>query len=80
MATNQTDNPRLAELAKSLDCMTVDDLCALAKITPITAQNWRKSGRGPGYTLIGNNYLYPRSAVAEFISTNVHSRKAGEVS
>jgi hypothetical protein len=66
---------RVANLAQSLDCMTEDDLIALADITPITAEAWRKRGKGPAYVLIGNRYLYPRTAVAQFVQDNVRERR-----
>lgn len=67
---------RVTALAQSLDCIPEPDFCLLADITKTTAENWRKRGKGPAYVLIGNRYLYPRTAVAEFIQRNVRERCA----
>ena len=67
---------RIRALAQSLDCIAEPDLCLLADITPKTAESWRKRGSGPAYVLIGNRYLYPRQAVAEFVSSNLRERRA----
>ena len=67
---------RVTALAQSLDCIPEPDFCLLADITKTTAENWRKRGKGPAYVLIGNRYLYPRQAVAEYIRSNVRERRA----
>jgi hypothetical protein len=70
-----TPEEQVSALARSLDCIAEHDLCLLAKITPLTAESWRKRGKGPAYVLIGNRYLYPRQAVAEFVQSNVRERR-----
>lgn len=70
------EQERIRLLAQSLDCISETDFCLLAGITPSTAENWRKRGKGPAYSLIGNSYLYPRAAVAEFVRDNVRERRA----
>lgn len=74
--TSTTDQERVSALAQSLDCLAEPDLCLLANISPATAESWRKRGKGPAYVLIGNRYLYPRQAVAEFVASNVRERRA----
>lgn len=69
------EQERIRALAQSLDCIPEPDFCLLADITPITAENWRKRGKGPSYVLIGNRYLYPRAAVSEFVQANVRERR-----
>lgn len=78
MSTEHTDEQtaRINALAQSLDCIPEPDLCLLAGITESTAENWRKRGTGPAYVLMGNRYLYPRQAVAEYIQANVRERRA----
>lgn len=66
---------RLSQLADSLDCLTEPDLLLLTDATAATLENWRKRGKGPAYVLIGNRYLYPRKAVAEFVQDNVRERR-----
>lgn len=66
---------RVRELAHSLDCIPEEDLCTLGKIAPATAEGWRKRGKGPSYILIGNRFLYPRKAVADFLQTLVRERR-----
>lgn len=70
-----TEQDRLSALAHSVDCLAEPDFCLLAGITPNTAENWRKRGKGPAYVLIGTRYLYPRQAVAEFVAGNVRTRR-----
>lgn len=62
---------RIRALADSLDCFTEDDLLLLAGITHGTASAWRKRGTGPAYVLVGNRYLYPRTALREFLAGQV---------
>ena len=62
---------RLRNMADGLDCLTEHDLVLLAGITASTAESWRKRGTGPSYVLIGNRYLYPRKAVAEYMQERV---------
>jgi hypothetical protein len=73
---NTSADDRVRQLAQSLDCLTEDDLVLLADITPCTAENWRKRGKGPSYILIGNRVLYPRAAVADHLQTLVRERSA----
>lgn len=76
-ATSDTNGQqeRICQLAAAVDCMSEEDLCLLAGITPKTAETWRKRGRGPDYVLIGNRYLYPRQAVADFVAANRRERR-----
>lgn len=69
------ETDRIRSLAQSVDCIAEPDFCLLANITPNTAENWRKRGKGPAYVLIGNRYLYPRQAVADFVASNVRERR-----
>ena len=66
---------RFRALAESLGCLTEEDLCILADVTPCTAEAWRKRGKGPAYVLIGKRYLYPRPAFAEYLQTQVRERQ-----
>lgn len=70
----QTD--RLRYLADSLDCLTEEDLILLTRTTPGTVMAWRKRGKGPVYILVGNRFLYPRQAVAEFLTNSTRQRTA----
>jgi hypothetical protein len=67
---------RLSQLADSLDCLTEPDLLLLTDASPSTLESWRKRGKGPAYVLVGNRYLYPRKAVAEFVHSNLRERRA----
>lgn len=76
MDSNTThEQERVRDLAQSLDCMTEQDLNLLTDTTPGTTESWRKRGKGPAYVLVGNRYLYPRKAVAEFVHSNVRERR-----
>lgn len=75
MATTKDDHA-VAELARSLDCLTERDLCTLAKATPATVEAWRKRHTGPDYVLIGNTFLYPRTSLAEFLQTRVRKMRS----
>lgn len=77
-AINQADGQlaRLIELAEKLDCMTETDLMLLGKLSHSTVEAWRKRGQGPAYILLGNRYLYPRKAVAEYLDSITRTRKA----
>lgn len=69
------EQDRVRDLAQSLDCMTEEDLCLLTATTPGTTESWRKRGKGPAYVLVGNRYLYPRKAVADFVHSNLRERR-----
>lgn len=70
------EQDRIRTLAQSVDCITEADLNLLTGTTPGTTESWRKRGKGPAYVLIGNRYLYPRTAVADFVLANVRKRDA----
>ena len=70
------EQERIRLLAQSLDCISESDFCLLAGITACTAENWRKRGKGPAYSLIGNTFPSPRAAVADFVRDNVRERRA----
>jgi hypothetical protein len=61
-------------LARSLDCLTEEELTVLAKAEPGTVKAWRQRGKGPNYILFGNRFLYPRSAVQEHLQTLIRER------
>lgn len=65
------DDRTVAELARSLDCFTEADLCALAGVAPSTVEAWRKRHTGPDYALIGSAFLYPRESLKEFLQARV---------
>lgn len=75
-ASIERDPGRLRALADSLDCLTEEDFCLLADISPTTCDNWRRRGTGPSYILIGNRYLYPRKAVATHLHGLIRQRNA----
>jgi len=62
------------ELANALDCAIEEDLEVLAGITPGTSLSWRKRGVGPPYAMLGNEPLYPRKQLAEFVLRRVRER------
>jgi hypothetical protein len=72
-----TEQSRLNDLAKSLDCLTEQDLCTLTGIAPATAEGWRKRRKGPAYILAGNRYLYPRKCVSRWLE--LHTRESSSV-
>lgn len=75
MHTESTPTPERAHaLAESLDYLTEQDLCALCRITPSTAESWRKRRKGPAYVVAGNSVLYPRVKVREFLDSQVRER------
>jgi hypothetical protein len=73
-APARDEDAQLRELAHKLDCFTEADLLLLAKVTPVTAESWRKRGKGPAYLVFGNRVLYPRTAVAEHLQNLVRER------
>jgi hypothetical protein len=70
----EPSHDRIKSLAQSLDCIADEDFCALADIKLSTSEAWRKRGKGPAYILLGNRYLYPRKAVADYLQTLVRER------
>ena len=64
------------QLAATLDCMTSEEWRALAGITAKTEEAWRKRHQGPAYILLGTQFYYPRTAVAEFLKTKVREPHA----
>lgn len=71
-AESQLD--RLRALADKLDCLTETDMMLLGKLSQSTVEAWRKRGTGPAYILLGNRYLYPRKAVAQYLESATRAR------
>ena len=71
-AESQLD--RLRALADKLDCLTETDVMLLGKLSQSTVEAWRKRGTGPAYILLGNRYLYPRKAVAQYLESATRTR------
>ena len=71
MGMNEDQMRRLREMAEQFECLIEEDFQLLADATPNTVEAWRKRGTGPAYILLGRRYLYPRSAVAEFMKLHV---------
>jgi hypothetical protein len=67
--TKPDELARVRALADDLGCLTEDDFMLLAKVTPSTAEAWRKRRQGPDYIRIGNRVLYPRAAVAKHLES-----------
>lgn len=61
------------KIADEVNCYTAEDLSELAKVKIETLEYWRKKGKGPKAIHFGNAYLYPKSAVIEFISGLIDS-------
>ena len=61
----------LRATARDFGCITEYEMCALYGITQGTANQWRKSRRGPAYLLAGCNYLYPISAIQEDLQSRL---------
>lgn len=75
MVLIDNSDTNVGELARSLDCLTEAEFILLAKITPLTAQKWRKSGVGPVHILFGNRFLYPRAAIADYFKGLILERR-----
>lgn len=71
---NEDQHDRLLALADKLDCLTEADMMLLGKLSPGTVEAWRKRGQGPAYILLGNRYLYPRSAVQKYLDSITRER------
>lgn len=59
------------EVAHSFDCLTEEEVLALAGVKKTTLEARRKRRQAPAYILVGNNYLYPREAVATWLRSQV---------
>jgi hypothetical protein len=62
------------ELAHSLDCVTDEELQALAGVKASTTEAWRKRGTGPEYIRFGTVYLYPRKSLADHLQKLTRER------
>jgi hypothetical protein len=79
MQTDPDTSPiatNIADLARLVDCLDEQSVAKLARVKLSTLDAWRKRGRGPEYVLLGRSYLYPISAVQEYISSLVRPRVA----
>lgn len=77
--TAAADTDRVRQLAQAVDCITEGDLCALAAISPATAETWRKRGKAPPYLILGNRALYLRKGLQEFIERQAKQPREGVV-
>lgn len=75
MSTASTEGIDLVRhMAERLDCFLDEDFQRLADATPKTVEAWRKRGQGPAYIRLGNRYLYPRAAVAQYLESITRER------
>lgn len=58
-------------IALSMGFLTEDQMLELAQITPSTLEKWRKTGKGPAHTRLGNAVFYPISAVKEHMESEI---------
>jgi hypothetical protein len=65
---------RRRELAASVGCITREDFCELAGITPVTEQEWRKRRKAPPHIRLGTAVLYPIAGLAEYLQSIVRER------
>jgi len=80
-AVQNIEIDRVRGMAESLDCFIEEDFQQLAGATALTVEAWRKRHKGPAYILLGNRYLYPRRAVADYLKTitREHTRLGASV-
>lgn len=62
------------KLATLMGLISEEQLVELAKITPKTAEDWRRRGTGPRYRRFGNAYFYLLEDVIEFITLSKKER------
>jgi hypothetical protein len=74
-ATHTT--PNASSLARLVNCLDEHEFATLAGVKVSTLDAWRKRGKGPGYVLLGNNYLYPIAAVESHLTSLVRTRSSG---
>ncbi len=70
LTVNESYNT-LRGLAHSLDCLVPDELSTLTGWSSSTLETYRKRGKGPAFIKVGKHYLYPRSAISEFLAENL---------
>lgn len=64
-------NSDRSNIALALGFLTEEQMMELAQITPSTLEKWRKTGRGPVHTRLGNAVFYPLVAVREYLESEV---------
>lgn len=67
------------KLAMQMGLISEEQLIELAKITPKTAEDWRKRSTGPRHKLFGNAYFYLLEDVIEFIKIGKKERMNNNV-
>jgi hypothetical protein len=73
-----TEGRSASQLAQELDCWTEQELATFTGCELGTLQSWRKRAKGPAYLLVGNNYLYQRSAVIRWLKVKNASASVPE--
>ena len=58
-------------LAADIGCMTEDGFARLARVKVETAQAWRRRNQSPPFVRFGNQILYPREAVAAWLTARI---------
>jgi len=77
MESNTSDNrSTLLELAHSLNALVPDEVRTLTGWSDQTLKAYRKRRIGPAYVRFGKHYLYPRSAIADFMARNTRERNS----
>ena len=54
-------------LAATVGCLSEEQVSYLAGVKGTTLLAWRKRGIGPAWTRLGNQVLYPKAALSEFL-------------
>jgi hypothetical protein len=72
----QSELRDIEAIARAVGCLTREQVCRLAKVTPTTEEAWRKRGTGPAYVRFGNTVLYPVPSLAEFLQAKLHKHAA----
>lgn len=67
------DAPPATAIAKELGYYAAEEFGALAGVKDTTLESWRKRGKGPAWTRVGNRVYYPRQAVADFLESRLRS-------
>jgi hypothetical protein len=60
-----------ASLARYIGCFDETEFARLAKVEIGTLASWRKRGKGPAYTRLGNTYLYPFKEVEAYVQASL---------
>ena len=78
-ANDDLEEIKRQEMALLMGFLTEKQFGMLAKITPSTLETWRRTGRGPTHTRLGNAVFYGLDEVKRHLESSKKTENRGSI-